>query len=105
MLALSNELLAVGFNGQPSGHPHCTDVGCVIGPSGGCTSIHAERNALKRAERWRMPLDAATAYLTLSPCEECFKLLRSAGIWRIVYSTKYRITSHLDGHCEHQEIE
>jgi dCMP deaminase len=99
VLSVSNRLLSVGYNGQPSGVPHCTDVGCNIGGHGGCTAVHAEVNAIAWAARWGMGLEMARAYVTLSPCKACFIALRSAGVREIVFAERYRIDAHLDKDC------
>ena len=35
-------------------------------------------------------------YVTTSPCIECAKLIVQAGIKRVVYSNKYRLTDGID---------
>ena len=40
--------------------------------------------------------DGATIYITASPCIECAKLIIQAGIKRVVYGEKYRLTDGID---------
>ena len=48
----------------------------------------------------QMPLPSwpvgATIYITASPCIECAKLIIQAGIKRVVYGEKYRLTDGID---------
>ena len=38
----------------------------------------------------------STLYVTASPCIECAKLIIQAGIRRVVYGEKYRLTDGID---------
>ena len=40
--------------------------------------------------------DGATIYITASPCIECAKLIIQAGIKRVVYGEKYRLTDGIE---------
>lgn len=40
-----NNIVAIGYNGVPSGIPHCTSECCIKGCS---LAIHAEDNAIRR---------------------------------------------------------
>src|SRR3954471_3069805 len=52
LLVRERRIIATGYNGSPPGLPHCLDVGCDIGPDGGCQrAIHAEANVLAFAAR------------------------------------------------------
>ena len=87
-------VIATGYNGAPAGEPGCLSSGaCPRGQLSydevpkdsnydNCISIHAEANALLYA---RASVKGATAYITDKPCPSCAKLLRGAGIERIVY--------------------
>jgi len=91
-------ILSSGYAGSMRGSPHCTDegVGCLM-IDGGCRrTIHAEQNAIVNAAAIGVPLRGATAYVTLSPCRACMMMLHSAGVSKIIYSTEYRITEHLE---------
>lgn len=90
-------ILATGYNGAPTGLPHCLDLGCLrdaLGaPSGErqevCRASHAEQNALVQAARYGIALEGATLYCTTAPCSICAKMLVNAGIRRIVYGQEY----------------
>lgn len=105
-------VLSIGYNGVPSGMPHCNEVtssywdsscggdtlvsvygnSCVGHdlPPGqdSCESVHAEQNALLQC---RDPREIATAYVTLSPCKPCVKLLMNTGCQRIAF-----LEAHMD---------
>lgn len=58
--------------------------------------LHAEANAITKLAKSGNSSDGATLYVTMSPCVECAKLIIQAGIKRVVYREKYRITDGLD---------
>ena len=92
LAAKDGRVLATGYNGAPSGLPHCIDSGeCHIGDNGGCMdSVHAEANLVAFAAKHGISLQGATIYTTCSPCRECAKLLINAGVQKIVYYEEYR---------------
>ncbi len=97
VLVKDKRILATGYNGAPSGLPHCTEVGCLrdqLGvPSGErteiCRGLHAEQNALIQAAKYGIPVEGSTIYCTLEPCSLCAKMLINAGIVRVVYKEPY----------------
>jgi dCMP deaminase len=58
--------------------------------------LHAEANAITKVAKSNNSSEGATLYITDSPCMECAKLIIQAGISRVVYSNKYRITEGLN---------
>ncbi|MEI6285596.1 MAG: cytidine/deoxycytidylate deaminase family protein [Bacillota bacterium] len=81
-----------GYNGSPSGLPHCLDEGCYMIDGHCLRCIHAEPNALLEcAPDERV---GATLYCTDRPCPECQKLIITCGIKRIVFSRNYH--PHID---------
>ena len=58
--------------------------------------LHAEANAITKLAKSGNSADGATLYVTMSPCVECAKLIIQAGIKRVVYREKYRITAGID---------
>ena len=58
--------------------------------------LHAEANAITKVARSNNSSEGSTLYITTSPCMECSKLIIQAGIRRIVYAERYRVTNGLD---------
>ncbi|UCF32152.1 MAG: dCMP deaminase family protein [bacterium] len=90
-------ILATGYNGAPSGIPHCSEVGCLredLGiPSGErheiCRGLHAEQNGIIQAARHGINLSGSTVYTTDSPCIICAKMLINVGVKRLVCRQGY----------------
>jgi dCMP deaminase len=90
-------ILSTGYNGAPSGLPHCAEVGCLRRemnvPSGErhelCRGLHAEMNALLQGARHGIRMEGATLYGTLEPCSLCCKMIINAGIARVVVCESY----------------
>lgn len=87
-------IISDGYNGTPAGFENvCED------DERGLTKpyvLHAEANAITKIARSGNCSDGATLYVTTSPCIECSKLIIQAGIKRVVYREKYRVTDGLD---------
>jgi dCMP deaminase len=90
-------ILATGYNGTPSGIPHCLDVGCLRErlkvPSGQrheiCRGLHAEQNVIVQAATHGVSIQGAELYCTTRPCVQCAKMLINCGIRRIWYAEDY----------------
>ena len=95
VMVRGKRVLATGYNGSPAKAPHCLDVGCArSGLQSGerldlCRATHAEANCLAQAARFGIPLEGATAYVTVRPCAGCMRLLIQAGVERVVYDGGY----------------
>jgi dCMP deaminase len=97
LVVLEKRILATGYNGAPSGLPHCAETGCQrdqLGvPSGQrtelCRGLHAEMNALLQGARHGIRMDGATIYSTLMPCSLCSKMIINSGIVRVVAAVDY----------------
>ncbi len=86
-------IISDGYNGTPSGFENvCEDDNNVTKPY----VLHAEANAITKLARSSNNSDGATIYITASPCIECAKLIIQAGIKRVVYAEKYRLTDGVD---------
>lgn len=86
-------IISDGYNGTPSGFENiCEDDNGVTKPY----VLHAEANAITKLARSSNNSDGATIYITASPCIECAKLIIQAGIKRVVYGEKYRLTDGID---------
>jgi len=97
VLVKDKRILATGYNGSPSGLPHCLDIGCLREklkiPSGErhelCRGLHAEQNALIQASLYGISLKESTLYATNQPCIICAKMLINAGIKEVVIADGY----------------
>ena len=97
VLVVDRRILATGYNGAPSGLPHCREAGCLreqlAVPSGErhelCRGLHGEQNAIIQAARHGVRIDGATLYTTHHPCSMCSKMAINAGIRRIVCQEDY----------------
>lgn len=86
-------IISDGFNGTPAGFENvCEDENGLTKPY----VLHAEANAITKIARSNNNSDGATLYVTASPCIECAKLIVQAGIKRVIYSEKYRLTDGID---------
>ena len=86
----NKKISGTGYNGSPTGQPHCTDVGCLMDGGNHCVRvIHAEVNAVLEAQR-RGEVEGSTMYVTVFPCVRCLNVMIQAGVRRIVYGELYR---------------
>lgn len=99
IVTADNQVAAASYNGPPAGmrvDGRCTDwcpraqsVSTSAPPVNpttyhDCPSIHAESNALLRADRTR--INGGTIYITGSVCMDCAKLVANSGLARVVMS-------------------
>jgi dCMP deaminase len=97
VIVRDKRILATGYNGAPTGLPHCSEVGCIKDrlhvPSGErqelCRALHAEQNAIVQAARYGTVIEGANLYCTTEPCSMCAKMIINAGIRRVVYRDPY----------------
>lgn len=88
----NRHVLATGYNGVARGRDHCLDHPCAgagFRPGMGldqCEAIHAEQNAMLQCQDTQR---IETAYITVSPCITCVKLLMNTGCKRIVFIEPY----------------
>jgi len=97
VIVMEKRILTTGYNGAPSGLPHCAEVGCLREklkvPSGErhelCRGLHAEQNAIIQAALFGVPIKGATLYVSCQPCMLCAKMIINAGIKRVVFKAEY----------------
>jgi dCMP deaminase len=97
VLVKDKRILATGYNGAPSGLPHCLDVGCMREenniPSGQrhelCRGLHAEQNVIIQAARYGIPIQGSTLYSTTRPCVICAKMIINANIISVCFDEGY----------------
>lgn len=90
-------VLSMGYNGVPSGRPHCSEgfpcSGANYSSGQGldkCQAIHAEQNAVLLLHD---PWAVHSVYVTVTPCISCVKLLLGTSAQRLVCRSTY---SHPD---------
>lgn len=85
-------IISDGYNGTPSGFENfCED-------EQGYTKwyvLHAEANAILKVAASTQSCAGATLYITMSPCQQCSKLIHQSGIKRVVYMEAYKDDSGL----------
>jgi dCMP deaminase len=97
VIVKDKRILSTGYNGAPSGLPHCNEVGCLREqmkiPSGErhelCRGVHAEQNAIIQAAKFGVCINGSTLYVTDSPCFICSREILNSGIKRVVYGQGY----------------
>lgn len=91
IVSADDQIIAQGYNGMPTGfsniceHPD-KDGNLVTNNE----VLHAESNAIAKCAKYRTSCEGGTAYVTLSPCFQCAKLLLQSGIKRVVFREEYR---------------
>lgn len=113
LVSSDHRIISTGYPGTEPGGPSCLRGECPrafagvepgssydTGP-GACISTHAEANAILYAGRSRT--QGAILYVTRAPCLGCEKLIKTAGIvkvvwpegaWEIVYDTPVQPHTH-----------
>ena len=101
VIVLDKRIIATGYNGTPMGLKNCNEGGCPrcvarmrgeIKPGTDldkCTCCHAEENAIVQSALHGISTKGATAYITLTTCTQCAKMLINAGIRRVVSEQPY----------------
>ena len=99
IIVKNDQVLATGYNGPVRGEPHCTKCTKVSSNKdmleySSCPACHAEMNCIISVSRDEML--GATLYsagyitstgeenLNVEPCEICLRLIKNAGIDRVV---------------------
>ena len=90
VLVRDKRILTTGFNGSPSGQPHCDESGHLMVDGHCVRTIHAEMNAIIQAALHGVSSNGSTCYVTHFPCINCAKALVNAGIVRLVFLENYR---------------
>ncbi len=97
IIVLERRIVSTGYNGAPSGLPHCEEVGCVRetrGVASGerhelCRGLHAEQNAIIQAAMHGTAVRGGSVFCTHKPCILCTKMLINAGVRRVYYEQGY----------------
>ena len=95
VIVKGRRVLSTGYNGAPTGLPHCSEVGCTREgiPAGErhelCRGLHAEQNGIIQAATFGVSVRGSTLYSTHQPCSVCAKMIVNAGIEKIVVREGY----------------
>lgn len=97
VIVREKRILCTGYNGAPSGLPHCLDLGCLREqlqvPSGErhelCRGLHAEQNAIIQAALHGISIRGGVFYVTHQPCALCAKMICNAGIKAVYFQGGY----------------
>ncbi len=97
IIVVEKRIVSTGYNGAPSGLPHCDEVGCLRESHGVatgerhelCRGLHAEQNAIIQAALYGTAVRGGTLYCTHKPCVLCTKMLINAGIVTVRYLEGY----------------
>lgn len=90
LLVRDGRPISSGWNGAPSGLPHCNHSADETLEDSCENSIHAERNVVGWAARAGISTEGAVLYCTHLPCWPCSSIIIAAGIRRVVYREEYR---------------
>jgi dCMP deaminase len=110
VIARNGRIIVTGYNGAPSGLPHCTHIcdcdqhpvlltepepvghhpDCAANALGCVTATHAEANAVAFAARHGVATEGAALYVTMAPCAACARIVINAGLIFVRYDATYR---------------
>jgi dCMP deaminase len=90
VIVRNRRIRSTGYNGAPSGHPHCDEGACprasTDAASGwghdNCIAIHAEANAILYSGPEQR--EGGSIYITGVPCFTCAKLIANSGLAEVV---------------------
>lgn len=103
-----NHIIATGYNGVPSGFQHCEDREDISREDHKEFSdkfeVHAEMNVIMDALERGQNLKGATVYTTTSPCWNCAKHMKRAGVDVVYYKEQYHRVSDVEMAMMNQEL-
>jgi dCMP deaminase len=106
-----DRIISIGYNGMPAGWDNNCEYedaeisDAVYGQPQTLVSkglktkpevLHAETNAIAKLAKSNDSGNAATMFITHSPCLDCAKLIYQAGITKVVYGSDYRNNAGID---------
>jgi dCMP deaminase len=98
VIVKDKRILCTGYVGSPIGLEHCDEAGHLFetrydangNKKQHCIrTVHGEQNAIAQAAKYGISIDGATAYMKMTPCFVCAKMMINAGIKRVVCLKKY----------------
>ena len=102
-----NDIVIYSWNGTAAGDDNVCEEGGVTKRE----VLHCEANIVGKAAREGHSLKGSNVFVTASPCLDCAKLLKQAGVVGVYYDDEYRLTDGIDYlrqrgvHCEKFEEE
>lgn len=108
LLVKDRVVISTGYNGVAKGQKHCNEIfspemmkkPTFMADHGAFSTryeLHAEQNAIAQVAKNETNPEGAIAYVTLSPCVNCAKLLIASGIKEVYYYEEYdRDTSGIE---------
>jgi len=95
LLVKDKRILALGYNGVPSGHIHCNKLFSEKFDRdehhnwSNLNELHAEQNLISYCCKNGIKTKDCDFFISLSPCSHCAKLLLAAGIKNVYYLEEY----------------
>lgn len=97
VIVKNDSIISSGVNGTPSGYTNCCDVFDRDNFDrekhhewANVHELHAEMNAVAKAQQNKISLEGSTFYVTLQPCFACIRFLVGLqSVERIVYYLDY----------------
>lgn len=85
----ARKIVSTGYNGAPSGYPHCDEIGHRLINDRCLRAVHAEANAIQQAQEDGRVARGATIYCTHFPCPDCARDIIRADLARVVYANEF----------------
>lgn len=96
VIVKDGRIISSGINGTPPGLPNCCEVFDINGFDreehhiwSKNNEVHSEANSIAFSAKNDINIEGSTMYVTISPCNECLKLIIMAGIKNVYYLFKY----------------
>ena len=96
IIVKDGQIISDGYNGTPNGFDNRCEFNTRFGLETKPEVLHAESNALTKIAKSTQSSKGATAYITLSPCFDCAKLMIQSDIEKVVYLQQYSDTSGIE---------
>jgi dCMP deaminase len=97
IIVKDDRIISIGYNGMPAGWTNvCEDVSTDGTLKTKPEVLHAESNAIAKLAKSNESGNAATLFVTHSPCLECAKLIYQSGICAVYFANEYRDSSGID---------
>lgn len=93
IIVKDNRIIGAGYNGSPSGMPHCKDIKVPLELHYDWSrfhEVHAELNAICYSAKEGIGCAGAEMYCLVAPCSACAFAIVSAGIKKITFKHPYR---------------